>query len=287
MTRTTSQKIPPLKEITKNIPNPWDSIITEILSCPLKFPRQPTEGEMSLILLRVRAWEIALHWVIKMEWNTKHKIPAPSSIVKLYKPKGDSLRHILLMCERCHTMPELLPSGTVPYPHAAYWFGLVFWELIMNEIASAFTLQERENQERIKQQLKVDPNNQALLKLEHQKTFRKKETVLQERTDEVMLLQVRYENPLTEDSGMIATFRLMEAATTLAQTSDVFRVKYWKPFLNSYKKETAAMSKQDWGRATLDPEDNKAYVQVGQGKNRQKISVPEGWEKMISGMLSQ
>lgn len=271
-----------LSEITSHIPIPWDSIIAELLSRPLKFPHKPTEGEVALILMRVRAWEIALHWVIKLEWNTKHKIPAPLSIVRGYKPKGAFLRNILRLCERCHTMQEALPPGAVPYPHAAYWFGLVFWDLMLNEIGSTFTLQEqeeqeREEQERIRQQIKLEQERNLDLELKKQKTFRKKETTLQERMVETMGLQVHYKNPLTEDSGMKATFCLFQAATALAQQSDVFRTGYWQPFLNSYKAETSAMSGKEWGRVTI--ENGKAYMQVGKGKHRSQIHAPEEWKK--------
>lgn len=76
-------KLPSLESVTSSIPIPWNVYIQKILSRPYPYrslPRKPSEGELALIWYRLYAWEIALHWVIKKEWNTKHKIPAKRSL---------------------------------------------------------------------------------------------------------------------------------------------------------------------------------------------------------------
>lgn len=260
-----------LNSITSNIPLSWNVFVGEILSRPLpwgKLPRKPNNGEIALILYRVRAWNIALHWVIKKEWNTKHKIPTKRCLAKGYESKGEFLRQILLLCERCHTLQKEV-SIDIPYPNAACWFGLVFWELIISEMASAVVPEQS-----------TSPREKRVDSPKQNPAYRKKRIQIQEETDEVMQLQSNYQNPVKGDvEGVTAIFKLFEVAIALAEKPNVFREKYLKPLLNAWKAQIKV--KEDSGMGLVIREDDKVYIQLGKGRGKRILSCPKDIEKLI------
>jgi hypothetical protein len=266
------KKLISLDNVTSSIPFPWNTFIEKILSRPLPWgslPRRPNEGELALIWHRVFAWEVALHWVIKKEWNTKYRIPTKRSLAEAYEPKGEFLRQMLLLCERCHAMQEEVPIN-IPYPHAGFWFGLVFWNLIIREMVSAMTPEEQPKSVR----------NKRVALPKQNPTHRKKRIQIQAEMDEVMQLQTNYQNPLQEnDERKTALFYLFEAASTLAQKSNIFHNHYWRPFLNAWKDQVKAKAKPEMGLVVK--ENDKCYVQLGRGRGKRILYSPESFRKLF------
>ena len=137
----------------------------------------------------------------------------------------------------------------IPYPHATYWFSLVFWELIIHEMVCAVMQREPSKLTR----------NKRVASPKQNPAYRKKRTQIQAEMDEVLQLQLNFQNPVQEnDESMKATFLLFEAAITLAQKSNVFYSRYWKPFLNAWKAQIKVKEKAGMGLVVM--EDNKVYV---------------------------
>lgn len=232
----------PLEKTIEPIPSPWDKIIETILSRNIKLPQQPDEGQFVLMKARVRTWEIALHWLIKWEWNGKHKIPAKLSIAKGYQAKGKVLQTIFYLCERCHTLQDSVPEVVISYPNAAHWFGLVFMEILWHEIQSAFY-----------------PTNEP-------KKAAKKLAIIEERR-ELIKKHKDFENPLSADCSMESTYKLFEIAGKLAEKSPIFKRDYWDKFTQALEQENKQLDTPIFQRLFV--EEGKAYIQnagAGRGK---------------------
>ncbi|MBL1202467.1 MAG: hypothetical protein FWK04_26220 [Nostoc sp. GBBB01] len=235
----------PLEKIINYIPSPWNEIIETILSRDIKLLQQANEGQSVLIEARVRAWRIALDWLIKWEWNYKHKIPAKRSIANSYQAKGRLLQAIFRLCERCHAFQASVPEVVIPYPNAAYWFGFVFREFILHEVHSAFY-----------------PTNEP-------KKGAKKAAVIKER-QELVRKHKNFENPLPTDCMMEATYKLFEIAGRLAQNSPNFKRNYWDKFIQALEGENKQLDTPGFERLFV--EDGKAYIQNA-GPGRGKIYI--------------
>lgn len=228
------------------IPIPWNQVVEAILSSSYPINRREiTEGELMLVLLRRESWEIALHWLIKWEWDKNHRIPCKPSKAKGYKPKGQHLQSLFSLCERCHTFQATVPNVIIPYPHAAYWFGYVYREQVLCDIGSVFFPDGL-------------PSKGA-----------KKEAAIAIRQEELRTHR-RLENPLQQNSWMEATYKLFEVATSLAEISPQFREKYYDKFLKAYAAENKQLEDCNFARYFV--EDGKAYYQPGKGRG--KIYVP-------------
>jgi hypothetical protein len=232
----------PLEKIITYIPSPWNEIIETILPRNIKLPQPPNEGQLVLIEARVRAWTIALNWLIKWEWNHKHKIPAKRSIANGYLAKGKLLQAIFRLCERCHTFQASVPEVVIPYANAAYWFGFVFREFILHEVHSGFSATN-------------EPKKGA-----------KKAAVIKER-QELVRKHKNFENPLPTDCMMEATYKLFEIAGRLAQNSPNFKRNYWDKFIQALEGENKQLDTPGFERLFV--EHGKAYIQnVGAGRGR-------------------
>lgn len=268
-TKMNRNHLPSLESVTSSIPISWNDCIEQILSRPYPWrilPRKPNEGELALIWCRVYAWEIALHWVIRKEWNKKHKIPAKRSLAKMYEPKGEFLRHMLLLCDLCHAKQKAVPIN-IRYPNAAHWFGLVFWQLISREMVTALISPKQ-----------TEPINKTEHFFGQNPAHRQKRNQIQAEMHEFLQLQ-DYKNPVKEDKES-AVFLLFEAAIVLAQQPNGFRTRYWKPFLLAGKAQVKVKETPEWGRIVRD--NNSVYVQTGKGKAKRSLPAPpESVKKLI------
>jgi hypothetical protein len=228
--------------ISSIVPILWNEVLEAILSHAYSIERREiTEGQLALMLLRRQAWEIALHWLIKGEWDKKHKIPCKPSKANGYKPKGRHLQSLFLLCERCHAFQAVLPEVTIPYPHAAHWFGHVYWEHVFCDIHGVFY-----------------PDGLPL-------KGAKKEAAIALRQDELRTHR-SLENPLQPDSWMKASYQIFEVATFLAETSTQFKEKYYDKFISAYAAENKQLENPNFARFFI--EDGKAYYQSGKGRGK-------------------
>jgi hypothetical protein len=176
-------------------------------------------------------WIFGLHYVFKLKWDSKHKIP-----VKL-KPAaqrgfilwGDYLYAVLELCVQCHAFA----FTSVPYANAAEWFQKVALEMKTSDLKAIYFAKKGLKRKSVDQQRK-------LLK------------ALKE-----------YENPGDSITHPHA-FALVEAAITLAERSDVFRKKYWNAFKTAYAKLLEDIeSSSSW--QTVFEKDGLPCVQAGRG----------------------
>ena len=240
----------PLKALTEDFPVPWGEVIEAVLIRKFKLPETPNEGQLALIWLRTQAWEIALYWLIKWEWRgAQWNLPVPYKTAQACKAKGRFLQQIFRLCERCHTFQDAVPEVSIPYRHAAYWFGMVYWESVLNEISTTFYTTELKSKDRTKKAL------------------------LSARTNECRAL-ANSSIPFKENPNLEAINKLMLIAIRLADLSPSFNEEYWQPFLKAYQEETKSMSGEKYKSVVL--EDGKLYAVLG-GRQRRKITAPKNF----------
>src|SRR5919199_2825966 len=247
------------------IPIPWNEVLEVVLRHDYPINRREiTEGQLVLLMLRRQSWEIALHWLIKWEWDGNHKIPCNPSKAKGYKPKGRHLQSLFLLCERSHAFQGFLPDVTIPYPHAVFWFGHVYREHVLSDIYGVFYPDGLPSK---------GAKKQAAI------TFRQEE----------LRTHRRLENPLQTNSWMKATYKLFEVATLLAENSPEFKKKHYNRFIAAYEAENEQLENPEFARFFI--EDGKLYSQSGRGRGRIYHPLPPElkthFEKMNFIILTQ
>jgi hypothetical protein len=176
-------------------------------------------------------WVFGLHYVFKLKWDSKHKIPVklkPAS-QRAFKLWGEYLYAVLEMCVECHAAT----AAGVPYANAAEWFQKVALEMKTSDLKAIYFA----------------------------KKGLKRKTVDQQRG--LLKALKNYENP-GDPKTHPHTFALVEAAITLAERSDVFRKKYWKPFTTAAAQLLENIeASSSW--QTVFEKDGLPYVQAGRG----------------------
>lgn len=243
---------------TKNIPIPWNQVIVKALTDNILFPRKPSEGEFVAAYIRLYLWETALHWLIKSEWQRKHKIPVSRASANALKPKGKRLIWLFKLCERCHSFQQELDSGQVPYKHAAFWFYVIFAEIKASEINHVF-----------------NPQQKAPARRED-----KKEAALSAERKACQMLK-EFRNPLASQALIYpGAFLLYDAAITLAGRSDAFFDDFFMPYVRAWSAEITQTDKPASGRIFV--EDGQAYIQTGRGRQRQPLELGPEAKKLFS-----
>lgn len=245
----------PREIISEVIPSDCHYIINELLSYNSSFIERKSKdlnnhAYTTALNLRVKHWEIALHYVISKVWDTKHKIPVKKSIRKRYEAKGEYLKAIFLLCERCHSLGQSIDIP-IDYPNAANWFGRIFAELVQHECATVKDLGSEK---------KGDKKEQIITKYrEHIRSYGALDDPI---------------NPLNKDTWMEATYKLFECSRLLAKKSDVFRTDYWKIYIDALKQQLKDFDTPESNRIFYDDSHNptKLYMQRP-GSGRGKIII--------------
>jgi len=246
----------PREIISEVIPSDCRYIINELLSYKSNFVERKSKdlnnhAYTTALNLRVKHWEIALHYVISKVWDTKHKIPVKKSIRKRYEAKGEVLRAIFLLCERCHSLGQTMTDISIDYPNAANWFGHIFAEFIQHEFATIKDLGSEKNGD-------------------------KKEQIIAEYREGIRSYGTldKPKNPLNKDTCMEATYKLFECSCLFAKQSDVFRTDYWKVYIDALKRQLKDFDTPEYNRIFFDDSDrpNKLYMQRP-GSGRGKIRI--------------
>ncbi len=210
---------------TQKLPIPWcDAVETiegrtpyykELIYLGLEdFMQRMDHGQFAQTLTLLHQWDISIHWLVKKEWLSKHKIPAQRWLVNALEPYGELLKQELALCSQCHMR---LPPGSVTYLNAAEWFTEICRETKISQIKA----------------LDRPPLNVGLPTGKVEKG-KKKEKVKTTRTVVVGLL-AKGKNPYSSaDLNQQHRFLLMNAALTLTD-SDVFSDNYWKPYIKAWR----------------------------------------------------
>lgn len=220
----------PVKKLEKDDED-WDSAFESIHHPYVRIDIGNDECLNFLAGLTEVHWILGLHYVFKCKWNSKHKIPVklkPTS-QKAFRLWGDYLYTILELCIQCHASPSTRAS----YTNAAEWFERVAWEMKNNDFNAPLSA----------------------------KKGMKRESIAQQR--ELLKALKRYENPLDPQIDH-HSFALIESALNLAERSDIFYKKYWKPLLTAFTRLLEDMENNpDW--QTVFENDGLPYVQMGRG----------------------
>jgi hypothetical protein len=223
-----------------NIPQPWQDIIGRLQNQVVVLPSEPSEDKL-MNLWRVGIMlDIALHWVVRKELNTKHKIPYNRNLTKVLEPLGLLMTCYLRLCRKAY---ENSKTRTLPYQHAAGWFEAIYQEIWLNALDTT--------------------------RYVGGKTRR-----LKERRDTLDALQ-EDTNPVDNNTSP-HEYRLIETCLHLkehlcGEDIDVFEENYWKPYLRAYSAWITACDGSEW--STVRMENGKLLIQQGRGRGRPRIRI--------------
>ncbi len=193
--------------------------------------------------------DIALHWVVRNELNTKHKIPHSRKLTKVIEPLGLLVTCYLKLCRKAY---EHSNAGTLPYQNAADWFEAIYQEIWLNSLNTS---------------LYVDGKTKKL----------------KERRDTLDALQ-EDTNPVDKNISP-HEYRLLKVCLHLkeylcGEEIDEFVENYWKPYLKFYSAWITAFDRAEWSSVRM--EDGKLLVQQGRGRGRPRIRIRTDFVKRLS-----
>ena len=219
---------------SKAIP-PWDEALDRLQREPFILISDQTEAQ-EINFTRVETiWQVTLHWVFKLKWCSKHKIPYSRELANVCKPYGVLIFRYLELCIQCHAIPTI---ASARYKNASDWFVKLVRETQLNAFFS----------------------DDSPGKVQRLKERRKQLDLLKEGG-----------NPFSSASSP-HLHRLIEACRPLLM-SDRFDEDYWKPFLKAYSAWITMYESKEW--TTSYEEDGKFYIRAGRGKGRQRLRFQE------------
>ncbi len=185
-----------------------------------------------------------LHWVIKLRWDTKHKLPKlPRGQKKAYKPLGALYNAVIEICQECHFW-----GYGEQYDNAAQWFIEVLAEGAL----------DCPNVDQSKDSDIKDMQNQNKC-----------------------LFSAPPENPFkaTEEPS---TYELIKAAIAIRGESDVFRKTKWRQLKKARLEWLSEYRQGSWRSPRKVVVKNKegevigekVVLQVGRGGNQTKTLPP-------------
>ena len=191
---------------SKAIP-PWDEALEQLQREPFILISEQTEAqEINFIRVEI-TWQVTLHWVFKLKWCSKHKIPYSRGLTNACKPYGELIFCYLELCIQCHAIS---PIGSI-YGNASDWFVKLVRETQLN----AFFCD-------------TSPGKVKRL-IERRKQF----DLLKEG-----------KNPFSR-KFLPHLHRLIEACLPLLK-SDMFEEEYWTPFLRAFSAWNTMYESNQW-----------------------------------------
>lgn len=147
------------------------------------------------------ACDMMLHWVVKLKWDKKYKIPGKQSYVRAVKPWGQFSYCLLELCIQCHAGMGYKAAG---YPDAAVWFRYVWLDCVKTDVVRTMRL---------------------ILPVKDDKTVR-----LAEMRQEASVLR-NDENPY-DPIQQPHLHHLIKCSLKLARLPN-FEKQYWKPYIRA------------------------------------------------------
>lgn len=159
------------------------------------------------------SYVIALHWFIKLEWNSRHKIPFSRNITSLYKTKGIVLCNLFRLIERCFSGMSLFYSKQIDcnISNPAEWFSAVIFESMLSDLDTMRS-----------------PKNEIY------KGRGKESTYALERA---LIKQIANIDDPNIPSRYELTRLLYSECYKLANQYDLFRKNYWNPYIKSLRND--------------------------------------------------
>ncbi|MGB3642554.1 MAG: hypothetical protein WBA39_33980 [Rivularia sp. (in: cyanobacteria)] len=189
-------EIPPIPINSDIIKPPWDDALDSVqqwhqnIAC--------NEAQKQHLQINEIIYIIALHWLYRKKYQSKHKIPGKLKHRKACEPLGDFLHQLLNLCSEVHTISPF------DYMNAGEWFKQIVFEMRYGDV-------------------------QAILSDEQEGGKTKYIDVVR---GEISQLR-SYKNPY-DSSTSPHTYRLLESAIRIAERSDIFRKKHYSPLIKAY-----------------------------------------------------
>lgn len=235
--------IPMCKIPTKGIDEPFAQVFSAIQTSTIYGVKKLHEVEIFVVKNYINALDTALHWAAKLRWNTNHKIPGGQVHARAAKPLGVILACQIELCVQCHAGVGYEKAG---YPDASIWFGDIYRESLQVGVTDLLVLTKYEGG--------------------------KKAGVLHLRR--LIAVLENDENPFDLEV-MPCLHHLIECSLALAKKSDLFRKKYWRPYIRSLKAWATQMDlnprgcyQAQFGRIVQ--REGRSFFQVCRSLNRGK-----------------
>lgn len=203
-------------------------IINTIIPRDKIFPRVPNLGEIHQIESASNNLALGLHWVVKLDWSHKHKLPASRKAAQALKPLGQYLHQIFLLAAAVHARQQALPDP-LRYSNAGEWFTLIC-KGKFDEIVGETLLPQPESKP-------IDSTYNG-----DEKRCRLRGLMENPRAVE------QGENLLKSNPYLVALSDLIDAAIALSNESPQFKNQYLKPFTQAWRGALKEMESERWQR---------------------------------------
>ncbi|HEY9653664.1 MAG TPA: hypothetical protein V6C95_23585 [Coleofasciculaceae cyanobacterium] len=210
-------------------------------------PRIPTPTESKQIQRAVDMLLIGLHWVIKLDWDKKHKIPTSKEVAITLKPLGEYLYQTFLLCSAVQARQNLLPSQLPNYDDASEWFMSIFVEKIQSLFSEVFD------------PIISDHKEKPIITYDGHEKRRIVRDIL-----EYPRLVEKGIKPFKQTPDLSNLSTLLDAAILMAKESSQFKNNYLKPFTKSWRELLRDMETDKWQREFI--KDGKLCQQYSKGK---------------------
>ncbi len=198
-----------------------------------KLARETSDSQKFQIKLLDFHYWLRMHFVYKERWNSQHKIPVrlTKEVREAYTLDAKHTATILELCIQCHS------QRSTPYLTGAEWFAQIELEAKNLELDLILSSAELKGK-----QMMVDRNRLLVRELNGSD----------------------YENPI-DSTIQPHLHKLIEIAQETAAVNDVWRKKFWSPFISTNRAllrdiERNSSWQQVYGSG------NKVYVSTGQGR---------------------
>jgi hypothetical protein len=236
----------------ERVPPPWDSAIPPLLASVIQAPFRDVPPNIHRMLeANIYEIQVSLHWLIRLEWNSRYKIPVKRSLAKVVEPTGRWLQTILHLCEKVFTICGL-GGISMRYTRVEQ----LFYEIIQNlffvgkqmVLANLYPVQS------------VDI---AMVG----KSNHKKRSELQILHHSCSLMKAREIPP----NRNLAFFDLVATSAQIAESPsmDRFRIEYYQPFVSATRAMLDSMDSP--GYKSFFEQDGELYEQLGKGKHSKKV----------------
>jgi hypothetical protein len=148
-------------------------------------------------------WDIAFHWLIKFEFDNKHKIPCSRKLANELKSQGEFLRAIFSLCKELH------PLLSTKYPDYWHLFKACWGEWIIGGCWETIFPISAPNA-RDKKEASIAPIHSSISAAK------------------------RLDNPFV-GSDMRANALLLDAAISMANRFEIFNKKTYRPFVKAWR----------------------------------------------------
>lgn len=195
--------IPICKIPTERVDKPFAQIINAIQTSTIHGTRKLHEVEKFVVKNYINASDTALHWAAKLRWDTNHKIPGGQVHACAAKPMGVILACEIELCIQCHAGIGYKKAG---YLDASLWFRDIYRESLQVGVTDLLVLTKYQGGKKAR----VLHLRRLIAVLENDK------------------------NPFDAEV-MPCLHHLIECSLALEKKSDLFRKKYWLPYIRSLK----------------------------------------------------